>query len=132
VITAFREAGPPERVGRDLHLDVPDTLRGQVPGDAAHQVRDVFRLGHQPADRVVHVDEVREVAELVKSPELLGRPGHAAVRMPSREPQHGLHGRRTDQMNVKFHLGQLRNELLNRLHALDGNNPSPPRRFSLH
>ena len=70
-----RHAHALERVRAELELRVPHPLRGEVARHAAHQVRDVLRLGQQPADRRVDVDEVREVAERVELPQLLRAAG---------------------------------------------------------
>ena len=105
--------------GGDSELGVPDVLPGQVARRAEYQLGDVGRLADQAADRVDRRREVREVPELVEGGELRRSrdselPAAPAVRMPLRQLEHGRHGRRTDQVKVKFYFRQPVDERVDR------------------
>ena len=127
-----RHAGSGERVRRDGQLGVPDVLPGQVAGRAEHQLGDVGRLADQAADRGVDVREVREVPELVEGGKFRRGPRDTrTARMPPRQLEYGRHGRRADQVKVKFYLRQPVDERVDGLHGLDASNTQPRHRMYL-
>jgi hypothetical protein len=105
------DAGREVRGRRDRDFRVADVAARLVASERGRERRDVLAARHQAVHRHVDLDEVREVVEVVEPPQrrLVGR--HPALRVPARQPEHGLDGSGADQMDMELHLGQRGDEV---------------------
>jgi hypothetical protein len=109
------------RVRRHGDLGVAHLLGDEVTRQPDDQGQHVVRTSHQTVHRDVHLDEVREVGEVVEGDQLVPLGRLPAGTVAARQLQDGVDRGSALQMHVQFHLRQTSEKRVRRVvrHARD-------------